>query len=194
MSKKILILDNYDSFTGNLQHLLLKIRPQYDFPIRRNHDRSVFDTRWEGLVISPGPGKPEETGILKEFFETRVLPAKMPVLGVCLGMQFLAWIYGMDVNPTDDSRHGRTVRIETSGKDLFSGLPRGFQVARYNSLAVSGISPELEITARQSGTGMIMALKHRDLPFTAVQFHPESFLTEQSKGMMENFFRSYIYD
>lgn len=118
----------------------------------------------------------------------------MPVLGVCLGMQFLAWIYGMNVSPSLDPRHGRTVEIETWGSDLFTDLPLNFQVARYNSLAVTGSSPDLEVTALQSGTDMIMALKHRDLPFTAVQFHPESFLTGQSEGMMENFFRRYIDD
>lgn len=191
-------MDNYDSFTENLRHLLLKVRPEYSFSVHRNNDRSVFDRQWDGFVISPGPKSPSETGILKEFFEKVVLPRKLPVLGVCLGMQFLAWFYGLAVSPADDARHGRTVEMSVKNTDIFKGLGRTLKAMRYNSLAIDATVREIEektdliVTAVQSEGDMIMALKHNSLPFTAVQFHPESFLTEKAESMMENFFRDYI--
>lgn len=200
MSKTILILDNYDSFTDNLRHLLLKVRPNYHFPIYRNSDRSIFEMHWDGLVISPGPKGPSDTGILKEFFETRVLSGKMPVLGVCLGMQFLADYYGLTVSPAEDARHGRTIFLKNYNIDIFKGTKPIFKAVRYNSLAIEESAAEihektsLQVTALQSDTNMIMALKHRELPFSAVQFHPESFLTEESEIMMKNFFKDYIDD
>lgn len=193
-------MDNYDSFTDNLRHLLMKVRPEYSFPVHRNTDRSVFDEKWDGLVISPGPKSPADTGILKEFFEKIVLPEKMPVLGVCLGMQFLAWYYGLAVSPADDARHGRTVELTVEDTGIFKGLGSTLKAMRYNSLAIDATVQEVEdrtaltVTALQSDSGMIMALKHKKLPFSAVQFHPESFLTEKAESMMENFFMDYIDD
>ncbi len=200
MSKNILIVDNYDSFTENLRHLLMQVRPDYKFTVIRNNDRVMFDSHWDGLVISPGPKGPADTGLLKEFFESRVIEEKMPLLGVCLGMQFLAWYYGLRVKPSDDARHGRTVTIDTTGNDIFKGLKDPLKVVRYNSLAI--VEPAefieektaLQVTAIQSDSKMIMAIRHRDLPFSAVQFHPESFLTENAEAMMNNFFRDYIDD
>lgn len=200
MSKNILLLDNYDSFTENLRHLLIKVRPAYSFTVVRNKDRSIFESHWDGLIISPGPKGPADTDLLKEFFETVVIREKMPLLGVCLGMQFIAWYYGLQIRPSDDARHGRTVTIETTGDDLFKGLERSFKVVRYNSLAIEESirileeKTPLKVTAVQNDSKMIMALRHKELPFSAVQFHPESFLTENAEAMMNNFFMDYIDD
>ena len=200
MTKNILIIDNYDSFTRNLLHLLVKVRPDYKFTILRNRDKSIFKHHWDALVISPGPKGPSDTGLLKDFFEQIVIPEKKPVLGVCLGMQFLGWYYGLTVCPSYDARHGRTVSITTENNDLFKGINRNIKVVRYNSLAIKETKEEIEnsypfeVTAMQSEDTMIMALKHKDLPFTAVQFHPESFLTEKAEQMIENFFKVYLDD
>lgn len=200
MIKNILIIDNYDSFTENLRHLLIRVRPEYDFTVIRNNNRILFSRTWDGLIISPGPKGPAETGLLKEFFETVVLPEKIPLLGVCLGMQFLGWYYGLTVRPTEDIRHGRTVAITVENDDLFRELGSQINVMRYNSLAIMESIEQIEsqtpliVTAVQKNTSMIMALKHKSLPFSAVQFHPESFLTEKSELMMANFFEDYIDD
>jgi len=193
-------MDNYDSFTENLRHLLLKVRPRYSFPVYRNRDRAIFNQKWDGLVISPGPKSPAETGILKEFFDSVVVPEQLPVLGVCLGMQFLAWYYGLTVSPSKEARHGRTVELQIENRDIFKGLGNSIKVMRYNSLAIEESLREIEertdltVTAVQREGKMIMALKHKTLPFSAVQFHPESFLTEKAETMMDNFFRNYIDD
>jgi anthranilate synthase/aminodeoxychorismate synthase-like glutamine amidotransferase len=200
MTKNILIIDNYDSFTQNLYHLLITIRPKYNFAIKRNKDRSIFGQKWDAFVISPGPKGPADTGIVKEFFEKEILPASIPTLGVCLGMQFLAWYYGLTILPADDARHGRTVNINFENDDLFKGIEGPVKVVRYNSLAVmesqeiiESTTP-LKITAVQENNSAIMALKHKTLPFSAVQFHPESFLTEKAFIMMDNFFKDHVDD
>lgn len=166
----------------------------------RNKDRAIFDSHWDGLVISPGPKGPADTGLLKEFFETVVLSEKMPLLGVCLGMQFLGWHYGLTIAPSKDARHGRTVTVKTGGNDIFKGIRRSMKVVRYNSLAIVESAEEIEkktplvVTAMQKDSSMVMALKHRELPFSTVQFHPESFLTENGDAMIKNFFEDNIDD
>jgi len=200
MSKNILIIDNYDSFTQNLHHLLLRIRPEYSFTVLRNRDGSIFEKTWDALIISPGPKGPADTGLLKEFFEKEILPNNKPMLGVCLGMQFLAWYYGMTISPATDARHGRTVLIDVKNEDLFSGIKSPVKVVRYNSLAIKEnaeeieLSTPLQVTAIQKDSSMVMALKHRELPFSAMQFHPESFLTEEADLMIDNFFKAFIDD
>ena len=198
--RNILIIDNYDSFTRNLHHLLARTRPDYRFTILRNGDRTIFEGNWEGVVISPGPGRPEDTGILREFFEKAVLPQGMPVLGVCLGMQFIAWYYGLTILPSEDARHGRRVSVEVKDEDIFKGMASPVQAVRYNSLTVKETSEEIEgrtplgVTAWQRESGMIMAIRHRELPLSAVQFHPESFLAEHSQTMVDNFFKAHLDD
>lgn len=200
MSKKILIIDNYDSFTQNLYHLLSRVRPEYNFTVLRNRDRSVFEHTWDALIISPGPKGPADTGILKEFFENVVLPEKLPLLGVCLGMQFIGWFYGLKVLPSSDARHGRTVEINVKNEDLFRGLGNSIRVVRYNSLAIEENAEDIEkktdlvVTAIEKNTSMVMAFRHKSLPISAVQFHPESFLTEKAELMIENFFKAHIDD
>ena len=198
--RSILIIDNYDSFTGNLHHLLVQTRPSRRFTILRNGNPSIFEGNWEGLVISPGPGGPGDTGFLRKFFEEAALPRRLPVLGICLGMQFLAWYYGLTVSPSEDARHGRRVTIEMKDEDLFKGIASPTRAVRYNSLAIEESVEEVEtrsplrVTAWQRKSGMIMAVRHRSLPISAVQFHPESFLAEHSQAMIDNFFKAHLDD
>ncbi|MBI9097991.1 MAG: aminodeoxychorismate/anthranilate synthase component II [Spirochaetaceae bacterium] len=200
MTKNILIIDNYDSFTQNLHHLMIRTRPGYNFTVLRNEDKAIFNREWDALIISPGPGGPADTGVVKELFDKVVIPKKIPVLGVCLGMQFIAWYCGLTICPSPDARHGRTVQIKVKNDDIFSGIGGNIKVMRYNSLAISETTDQIEtktpliVTALQEDNSMVMALKHRDLPFSGVQFHPESFLTEKADIMMDNFFKARIDD
>jgi len=200
MTKNILIIDNYDSFTQNLYHLLVLVRPEYSFTVLRNRDRAIFENKWDCLIVSPGPKGPEDTGLLKEFFETVVLTENLPFLGVCLGLQFLGWYYGLTIIPVEDARHGRTVTIIAENDDLFTNIGRETKVVRYNSLAIKETVQQIEegtpllVTAIQKETEMIMAIKHRDHPFSAMQFHPESFLTEKANRMIDNFFKVHLDD
>ncbi len=200
MKKNILIIDNYDSFTSNLHHLVAKSRPDYRFTILRNENPAVFDQEWDSLIISPGPKGPADTGLLKKLFEEYILPEKIPVLGVCLGMQFLAWYYGLTVSPSSNAVHGRTVLINSLENDIFSGIKSPFKVVRYNSLAINESKMDIEkdypfvVTAWEQKNNMVMAFKHINLPFCGVQFHPESFLTENGELIISNFFRIYLND
>ncbi|MDC7221386.1 MAG: aminodeoxychorismate/anthranilate synthase component II [Spirochaetales bacterium] len=192
--KKLLLLDNYDSFTHNLLHLLQMVRPDYKIVIMRNRDKNIYREKWDGIIVSPGPGTPEETGLLNDFFETVIIKEEIPYLGICLGMQFLAYFYGVTVDRTQPY-HGRTVNIEHDNKALFSDLPNPYKVMRYNSLGVKKddlMGSPLEVLALEEDKNDVMALKHRTLPFLGVQFHPESFLTEQADRLINNFFEAYL--
>lgn len=191
--QKICIFDNYDSFTHNLHHLLCKVNREAEYHIIRNNDRAVFDLDFHVLVISPGPMGPEQTGCLKELFYTRIIPERIPVFGVCLGMQFLASLFGGRVVKSSRPVHGRTVTLVHRGEDIFSGIKDKIQVMRYNSLEVLCVNNEvMGVMAREDKTGMIMAIRHRGLPFAGVQFHPESFLTRYSFKLIQNFFKQYV--
>jgi anthranilate synthase/aminodeoxychorismate synthase-like glutamine amidotransferase len=191
--KHILIIDNYDSFTFNLYHLLRKVRGGYRYTIKRNRERSLFHIDCDALIVSPGPMGPEQTGFLKEFFLTVVIPGNIPVFGVCLGMQCIASFFGAVVDKSDDPVHGRRVAITHEGRDIFSHIKRTFYGMRYNSLEVTNLpADDFVILARQKTNAMIMALRHRFLPLCGVQFHPESFLTGYSYKLIENFFLLYV--
>ncbi|MBN1697208.1 MAG: aminodeoxychorismate/anthranilate synthase component II [Spirochaetales bacterium] len=191
--RHILIIDNYDSFTFNLYHLLFGVRNTYHYSVLRNRDESLLGIHFDALVISPGPMGPENTGLLREVFHTVVIPRKIPVFGVCLGMQCIASFFGATVTRSADPVHGRQVVITHNGSDIFSGIGKEIMVMRYNSLDVKNPLPDhLLVLARQKHTAMIMAIRHNIYPFVGVQFHPESFLSENSYELIDNFFRRYV--
>jgi anthranilate synthase/aminodeoxychorismate synthase-like glutamine amidotransferase len=191
--QNICIFDNYDSFTYNLYHLLCKVRKEAAYHILRNNDRRVFDIDFDVLIISPGPMGPDQTGCLDELFYTRIIPERIPVFGVCLGMQFLASFFGGKIVKSTHPVHGRRVKVVHQGEDIFHGIKGSIQAMRYNSLEVMCVNNELMgVLAREEKTGMIMAVRHKWFPFTGVQFHPESFLTGYSKKLIANFFHYYV--
>ena len=183
----VLVIDNYDSFTYNLVQYLGELgAPSV---VVRNDEASVADVRAEGpdcIVISPGPGTPEDAGISAEVI--RELGATVPILGVCLGHQTIGAVYGGQVVRATQLMHGKTSRVFHFGGPLFKGLPSPFVATRYHSLVVrrQGLPAELEITA-ETEDGTIMGLRHRENPVFGVQFHPESILTEGGRALLTNF-------
>lgn len=189
----ILLIDNYDSFTYNLKSLIAGSVPFCNISVRRNQDRNIMDTNFDMLVVSPGPMTWKQTGILSELFRSRVIPEKIPFLGICLGMQFLAGFYGSDVDKINNPMHGSQTVIDHQGDRLFEGIPNDFKAARYNSLGLyPSASEELEFIAFEKNSGAVMALKHKTLPFAGFQFHPESFLTEYGQKLISNFKDNYV--
>ncbi len=185
----ILVIDNYDSFTFNLvQYLGMLGHPPH---VLRNDAVSVEEIgklRPDAMVISPGPGRPEDAGIIVEAI--RRFAGKMPILGVCLGHQAIGLAFGARVVPAPHIMHGKTSEVRHDGRTLFRGLQNPFVATRYHSLAVSEDSlPDcLEVSAR-SGDGVVMGLRHRRHAVEGVQFHPESFLTSAGLALLENFLR-----
>jgi anthranilate synthase component 2/para-aminobenzoate synthetase component 2 len=189
MSNRILLIDNYDSFTYNLVQAFLVLGAEVD--VHRNDQITVAaaqSTNFSHLVISPGPGRPLDAGVSLDMiaaFETQV-----PILGVCLGHQSLVQHYGGRIVSAARLMHGKTSMIEHDGKTVFAGLPQPCEVGRYHSLAAerTNIPDVLEVTARTSG-GEIMGVRHRELPVEGVQFHPESVLTPEGDQLLDNFLR-----
>jgi anthranilate synthase/aminodeoxychorismate synthase-like glutamine amidotransferase len=183
--RRVLVVDNYDSFTYNLVQYLGELGAELH--VVRN-DRATVDELlagdWDAVVVSPGPCTPDEAGISVEAM--RRFPERgVPTLGVCLGHQSLAQAFGGRVI-RHQPVHGKTTEVEHDGQGLFVGLPNPLTVGRYHSLVVADdLPPELEATAR--GGGVLMAMRHRELPALGVQFHPESVLTPDGQTMLENF-------
>jgi anthranilate synthase/aminodeoxychorismate synthase-like glutamine amidotransferase len=183
---KVLAIDNYDSFTYNLVQYLGELG--CDLDVVRN-DRASVDELLAGdydrVVVSPGPCTPDEAGISLEAVR-RFPEAGVPTLGVCLGHQSMAQAFGGRV-VRHVPVHGKTTTIEHDGRTLFAGLPSPLTVGRYHSLVVAddAVPAAFEVSAR--GGGVVMAIRHRELPAEGVQFHPESVLTESGKRMLENF-------
>jgi anthranilate synthase/aminodeoxychorismate synthase-like glutamine amidotransferase len=183
----ILLLDNYDSFTYNLFQYLSELGA--DVRVVRNDQATVDEIeamKPERIVISPGPGAPEEGGISIDLIKR--LAGKLPILGVCLGHQCIGVAFGATVAYAGEIRHGKSSMIEHDEKGVFRGLPNPFEAIRYHSLA---IVPEtvpgcLEVSAR-SDSGVIMGVRHREYPIEGVQFHPESILTLDGKHLLRNF-------
>jgi len=184
----ILIIDNYDSFTYNLVQYIGEMQP--DIEVYRNDKITLDEIEQmapERIVISPGPGTPLDAGISNEVIE-RFAP-KMPLLGVCLGHQCIAHVYGGKVVRADRLMHGKTSMIHHTGAaELFDGVETPFEATRYHSLIVErdSLPSVLEIIAR-TDENEIMAIKHREFPLWGVQFHPESILTEVGKRILRNF-------
>ena len=186
---KCLLLDNYDSFTYNLRHILLELGVDTD--VRRN-DKIALDevAGYDKILLSPGPGIPSEAGILLPLIK-RFAPTKS-ILGICLGEQAIGEVFGATLVNVKDVYHGVCSDINVIAKDkLFSGLETGICVGLYHSWVISKDEfPEcLEITAVGAQTGYIMGIRHRRYDVRGVQFHPESILTPQGKKIIENWIR-----
>lgn len=190
MMSRILLIDNYDSFTYNLVQAFMSLGA--DVQVYRNDAIDVSQALALApthLVISPGPGRPESAGVSMAMI--RAFCESIPVLGVCLGHQSIAAVFGADIIPARRLMHGKTSVVEHDGAGVFAGLPNPLEVGRYHSLAVeeSSLPPELVVTARTAG-GEIMGLRHHSLPVEGVQFHPESVLTPRGPTLMGNFLRA----
>jgi anthranilate synthase component 2 len=183
----LLVIDNYDSFTYNLVHYLGELGAEIE--VRRN-DKVDLDgiaaMAPDGIVLSPGPCTPAEAGICLAAIER--FKSDTPILGVCLGHQAIGQAMGGEVVRAPNLMHGKTSRIEHTGKGLFRGLNSGFTATRYHSLLVreETLPADLEITAK-SDDGLIMGLQHRALPLHGVQFHPESIASENGHALLQNF-------
>lgn len=199
---RVLIIDNYDSFTFNLyQYVGELLTPQDVVNVIKNDELTLEEIRervYDRIIISPGPGDPSDKAYFGVCAEVLLeLGQEVPVLGVCLGMQGLAHYYGGKVIKAKKPMHGKISLIEHDRKGVFAGLPQGIEIMRYHSLvAEEVVLPEsLEITARVGsldGEGEIMGLRHKDYPIEGIQFHPESFATEGGKKMLENFLFSNL--
>ena len=186
----ILILDNYDSFTYNLVDIVAMTGQP--FHVRRN-DKITLDEVAErqpsGILISPGPGRPEDAGISQSVIEA--FGPRIPILGVCLGHQAIGQVYGGKVVHAPSLMHGKTSMVHHPGEGIYSGLPSPFQATRYHSLVVAreGLPDDLEITST-TPDGIIMGLRHRVHPVEGVQFHPESILTTEGPRLVTQWVRS----
>jgi anthranilate synthase/aminodeoxychorismate synthase-like glutamine amidotransferase len=184
----ILVIDNYDSFTYNLVQYLGELGA--DVRVRRNDEVTVEEVEAmhpEKILISPGPGRPEDAGVTMDVIR-RFAPTT-PLLGVCLGHQAIGMVYGGTVCRATAPMHGKTSTVVHDGKGVFSGLTAPIQAGRYHSLIISNenVPAELEVAARTKEDGTIMAVRHRKYPVHGVQFHPESVLTEEGKRILRNF-------
>ncbi|MGA9857564.1 MAG: aminodeoxychorismate/anthranilate synthase component II [Solirubrobacteraceae bacterium] len=185
---RVLVLDNYDSFTYNLvQYVGMSSDPPPDIEVVRNDRATVADLLIRGydrVIVSPGPCTPDDAGISLEAVR-RFPQAGVPTLGVCLGHQALVQAWGGEV-VTHHPVHGKTTVVQHDGRTIFRGLPNPLQVGRYHSLIASAeLPPILECSA--SADGIVMAVRHRELPAEGVQFHPESVLTEEGRALLANF-------
>jgi anthranilate synthase/aminodeoxychorismate synthase-like glutamine amidotransferase len=188
---RVLVIDNYDSFTYNLVQYLGELDAEVE-TVR--NDRATVDEllarEYERCVISPGPCTPDEAGISLEA--ARRLPeAGVPTLGVCLGHQALAQTFGGRIR-LHPPVHGKATSIEHDGQTIFTGLPSTLTVGRYHSLVVDPELPDCLVQSAHGG-GVLMGLRHRELPAEGVQFHPESVLTEQGRRLLANFLDEEIF-
>ncbi len=183
----VIVIDNYDSFTYNLVQFLGELGA--DIQVYRNDKVSLEQVKAHGpdhIVLSPGPGTPQnDSGVSNEI--VRGMGQKVPILGVCLGNQCIGHVFGGEVKGAPRIMHGKTSPVHHDGQGLFAGIRNPFTATRYHSLIVHEPVPaELEVTARTK-EGEIMGLRHREHPIHGVQFHPESFLTEQGHDLLRNF-------
>jgi para-aminobenzoate synthetase component 2 len=183
---RVLVVDNYDSFVFNLVQYLAQLGAHVE--VRRNDEVGPGDALLDGVdgvLLSPGPGRPEDAGCCVEL--VRALAGRLPLLGVCLGHQAIAAAYGGVIESAPELLHGKTSQIEHTGAGVLHGLPDPFTATRYHSLVVrrEGLPAVLEVTAHTAG-GVVMGLRHRDLPMEGVQFHPESVLSEGGHRLLAN--------
>jgi len=189
----LLLIDNYDSFTYNLVQYLGELGAHVH--VMRNDVVSleqVAATKPDRIVISPGPGRPEQAGVTMSVI--RQLGQATPVLGVCLGHQAIGAVFGGSVVRADKPMHGKTSTIEHDGRGVFRGINGPFLASRYHSLVVSDsdLPEDLEVSARTREDGTIMGLRHRTWPVHGVQFHPESILTGEGRRILRNFLEDRV--
>ncbi|MGH3001493.1 MAG: anthranilate synthase component II [Gaiellaceae bacterium] len=181
----ILLIDNYDSFTYNLAHLFGALGAEVD--VRRNDQISPDEAENLSpsyLVVSPGPGRPEEAGFTPEIL--RRLSVRVPTLGVCLGHQAIVQAFGGEIGPAQQLVHGKATAVAHDGRGIFAGLPGDFLAGRYHSLAATSVPDVFEVSAT-AADGEVMAVRHTELPIDGVQFHPESVLTPLGSEIARNF-------
>ena len=181
----LLLVDNYDSFTYNLAHLFAEIGGEV--VVHRNDAIDAEEAERLGpshLVVSPGPGRPEDAGASLEIL--RRLSPRVPTLGVCLGHQALVQLHGGEIGQARQLVHGKATTVTHDGRGIFHGVPEGFAAGRYHSLAALTIPEVFEISATAED-GEVMAVRHRKLPVDGVQFHPESVLTPHGRDIARNF-------
>ena len=188
---KVLLIDNYDSFTYNLVHYLQDVSPDVDVEVVRNDTLTVTEALAKGadaIVLSPGPCTPNEAGICMELISSA--PDDLPILGVCLGHQAIGQVMGGIVEGAKDIVHGKVWDVKVLGGDLFAGVPEHFEAVRYHSLAIrrSGMPNALSVDA-ETADGEIMAVSHTTRPVYGVQFHPESIGSQFGKVMLANFLK-----
>ncbi len=190
MLARLLVLDNYDSFTFNLVQMFQRYRHRLRVSVVRSDDTTVDQVARDPpdyIVVGPGPKAPDSAGICIRLIEQ--LHPRCPILGVCLGMQCINEAFGGTTVRAPVPVHGKTSLVFHEQHGLFATVPSPFKAARYHSLVVAGLHPALEITARTSD-GVVMGLSHRTHPLHGVQFHPESFLSEYGVPIVENFLRT----
>lgn len=185
---RVLVIDNYDSFTFNLVQYLGELGAS---PVVLRNDRvsAVDPGEYDALVISPGPGTPRDAGSSADLLEAFGVRAGKPVLGVCLGHQVMVEHFGGRVGKAEQVRHGKTSEISHDGQGLFAGVPSPMTATRYHSLTALEVPGELEVTARADDDGTVQGVRHRTLPIHGVQFHPESVLTSGGHDLLANFLR-----
>jgi len=181
----ILVLDNYDSFTYNLAHLVAR---GAEVEVVRNDAVTVDEVRAmapEGILLSPGPGRPSEAGIMEALIPA--LGPRIPILGVCLGHQAIGEVFGGTVTHAPALMHGKTSAVRHDGRTIFEGVAQDFIATRYHSLVIDRATlPEtLEVSA-ETADGVVMGLRHRSLPVEGIQFHPESVLTREGPKLIAN--------
>ncbi len=187
----LLLIDNYDSFTWNLVHLVGELGAEVR--VIRNDEMSAAQAMAlepRAVLLSPGPCDPDRAGICLETVAA-CAEARLPLMGVCLGHQAIGQAFGGRVARCKEVLHGKTSAIRHTGEGLFEGLPQGFTATRYHSLTVErdGLPEALKITA-ETDSGVVMGLQHRELPIHGVQFHPESIASEHGRALLANFLRA----
>jgi para-aminobenzoate synthetase component 2 len=187
---RILVIDNYDSFVFNLVQYLGQLGAECE--VRRNDEISVADVGGfgaAGILLSPGPGEPTRAGIMMDVIKEYA--GKIPMFGVCLGHQAIGAAFGATVTRAPELLHGKTSEVHHQGTGVLAGLPDPFTATRYHSLAVlpETLPAEIEVTGT-TDSGVVMAMRHRELPIEGVQFHPESVLTEGGHTMLANWLAS----
>jgi anthranilate synthase/aminodeoxychorismate synthase-like glutamine amidotransferase len=184
----VLVIDNYDSFTYNLVQYLGELGA--NVTVRRNNETTPEAVSALGpsrILISPGPGRPEEAGATLDLI--RRFAGRIPILGVCLGHQAMGMAFGGRVIRAPLPMHGKTSTVDHDGRGVFAGITASFQASRYHSLVVAeeGWPAALEVSARSKEDGLVMGLRHRQWPVHGVQFHPESILTHEGRRILRNF-------
>jgi anthranilate synthase/aminodeoxychorismate synthase-like glutamine amidotransferase len=189
---KLFVLDNYDSFTYNLVQRFGELQSDLEVIVKRNDTitpAEIAAIEPDRIVISPGPCTPKEAGVSNDI--VRELAGTIPILGVCLGHQCIGYSFGAEVVRADSVMHGKVSEMEHTGTGIFNGVPNPFTATRYHSLLIKPDTlPDcFEVSARVKGGEEIMAIQHREMALTGLQFHPESFLTEAGYQLLNNFLK-----